>query len=199
MATVTTIGWARPSAGISAERQKRALKARGCERIFIAPDDTIDDAIRCIRPGAHDVLLVTTMGRLTNKREELRRIVREVHAKQAIIVETTGPPRRSDKRDQLADMLLDAVAEIAGDRRRHSPEAARRYGKQGGEAKRASAEAKRTKPSVAIVPWRDLSMAAEAAVATPDMSGWSVRMAYRVLGPRNRVVGVKAGRPRKVK
>lgn len=55
----------------------------------------------------------------------------------------------------------------------------------------------RTPEKQARGPWRDLSLSPDEAVAHPDMAGWSVRVAYKKLGPRNTARGVRVGRPLK--
>lgn len=204
-------GWIRASARHSEQMQRRALEEAGCAAIYVSGPDTIDDFIGSLRaprleakggkskskarPG--DVVLVTSLARIGRDRRELRRALDAIHSKGAVIVEARNPPRRSDDRDQLAAMLLDAADELAGDRRALSTDDAKKHGRKGGLAKGRRAREKRTPIEVALVPWRDLSMTGQQAIDDPRMAGWTVRMAYRLLKKRNTALGVVTGRPRK--
>ncbi|MBX9659093.1 MAG: GIY-YIG nuclease family protein [Nitrospiraceae bacterium] len=81
-------------------------------------------------------------------------------------------------------------------RKGQPPELAREYGSKGGKAKAAATAAARTSKTEALAAWRDLSLTAAEALATPAMDGWSTRAAYRELGKRNTARGVKIGRPK---
>lgn len=82
----------------------------------------------------------------------------------------------------------------------HSTEEAKAYGKLGGLAKKVSAEATRTPEGVARIAWHGNNhLTNQQVLALPDMAGWSVTLAYRVLKPRNRQTGVRVGRPRKTR
>ncbi len=185
--------------------QRRRLAEIGCEAIYSHTRDGIDRLVADLRTprkgGAPDVVAVTSLSRLAATRDALRAAVDAIHGKGAVILEI-GPkagamPRTSNEPAQLAAMIWDAVAEISQDRRTHSPEAAKRYGSKGGKAKAAAAAEGRTPKAEALAPWRDLSLTAEQAMGTGAMRGWTIRAAYRILGPRNTTRGVKAGRPRK--
>ncbi len=195
-------GWIRASARHSEQMQRRALEEAGCAAIYISGLDTIDDLIASLRPpkakrARGDVVLVTSLSRIGRDRRELRRALEAIHSRGAVIVEAREPPRRSDDRHDLAAMLLDAADELAGDRRALSPADAKRFGKRGGTAKGRNALAARTPKGEALAAWRDLSLTGEQAIDDPRMAGWTVRMAYRLLGKRNTALGVVTGRPRK--
>lgn len=195
-------GWIRASARHSEQMQRRALEEAGCAAIYAAGPDTIDDLIASLRPpktkrGRGDVVLVTSLARIGRDRRELRRALDAIHSKGAVIVEARNPPRRSDDRNDLAAMLLDAADELAGDRRALSTADAKKHGRKGGLAKGKRASEKRTPIEVALIPWRDLSMTGQQAIDDPRMDGWTVRMAYRLLKKRNTALGVVTGRPRK--
>lgn len=195
-------GWIRASARHSEQMQRRALEEAGCAAVYVDGPDTIDDLIASLRPpktkrGRGDVVLVTSLSRIGRDRRELRRGIDGIHGKSAVIVEARNPPRRSDDRDDLAAMLLDAADELAGDRRALSTADAKKHGRKGGLAKGKRAREARTPEAVAIVAWRDLSMTGVQAISDPRMDGWTVRRAYDRLGTRNTALGVKTGRPRK--
>ena len=143
-----------------------------------------------------DIVLVSSLGRLAPTRRELASVMAQIHAKGALIFECREPPRRSDRAADLREMMFDAVDELSQDRRTHSPEAARKYGAKGGQRHKANREAVRAPAAGALGPWRDLSLTAEQALGTPAMYGWTIRMAYRLLGKRNTAPGTRHGRPR---
>lgn len=195
-------GWIRASARHSEQMQRRALEEAGCAAVYVDGPDTIDDLIASLRPpktkrGRGDVVLVTSLSRIGRDRRELRRALDEIHSKGAVIVEARNPPRRSDDRDQLAAMLLDAADELAGDRRALSTADAKKHGRKGGLAKGKRAREKRTPNGEALAAWRDLSLTGEQALDDPRMAGWTKRQAYRILRKRNTALGVVTGRPRK--
>lgn len=206
-------GWIRASARHSEQMQRRALEEAGCAAVYVAGPDTIDDFIGSLRPPRldakggpsrskarpGDVVLVTSLARIGRDRRELRRALDAIHSKGAVIVEARNPPRRSDDRNDLAAMLLDAADELAGDRRALSTADAKKHGRKGGLAKGRRAREKRTPIEVATIPWRDLSMTGKRAIDDPRMDGWTTRMAYRLIGKRNTALGVVTGRPRKAK
>lgn len=144
-------------------------------------------------------MLVTSLARLAKTRQELARVMAEIHDKGATILEAVEPPRSTDDAGQRQQMIFDAVDELAGDRRTHTPEAAAKHGRLGGKAKAQATAAARTPKAEALAAWRDLSLTAAEALATPAMEGWSNRAAYRELKKRNTARGAKIGRPRKIK
>ncbi len=195
-------GWIRASARHTEQMQRRALTEAGCSAIYTDGDDTIDALIASLRAAKvkrarGDVVLVTSLARLGRSRNDLRRALEAIHNKGAVIVEARSPPRRSSDKRDLAAMLLDAADELAGDRRVLSPVQAKKFGKQGGQEFKRRREADRTPKGEALAAWRDLSLTGKQAISDPRMLGWTVRMAYRVLGKRNTALGVVTGRPRK--
>lgn len=203
IATDNIRGWIRESRRHKAGKQRALLEAAGAGVIYVAGEDSIDDLIASLRvpkpKSRGDVVLVSSLARLAKTRDELGDVMREIHARGAVIIEARDPPRRSDKRDDLAEMLLDAVAELSGDKRTPTTAEAKTRGAAGGKARGARLAAERTPVKTAIVPWRDLSHSADVALTLPDMEGWDKRTAYRVLGPRNTAPGTRAGRPKKPK
>ena len=196
-------GWVRASTRHAERTQVKRLEAWGCEVIYSADKHSLDAfvaALRKPRPGwPGDVVLVTSLARLARTRQELARVMAAIHDKGATILEAVEPPRSTDDAGQRQQMIFDAVDELAGDRRTHSPEAAAKHGRLGGTAKAAAVAASRTSVAEAKAAWRDLSITASQALATPAMDGWSTRAAYRELGKRNTARGAKIGRPRKIK
>lgn len=97
-------------------------------------------------------------------------------------------------------MLVDAFAEYSSDMKALTKKQAVEFGSKGGTAKGKNAEAARTPESVARIAWHGNNhLTNQQVLALPDMAGWSVNIAYRVLKPRNRQTGVRVGRPRKTR
>ena len=185
--------WLRASRRHPIGRQMEMAKASGAHpsAIYVASAElTLDDFVQALRSG--DVVLVSTLARLAGTWPALTAAVEAIRARKCIIAEmSTG--LRLDQPDDAWKMMAAAKDEIAVDRKTHTPDQAREYGKMGGR------KVERTPEKQARGPWRDLSLSPDEAVAHPDMRGWSVRSAYKRLGPRNTARGVRVGRPRKSK
>lgn len=183
--------WLRASRRHPIGRQMELANGSGAppSAIYVASASmSIEDFIRQLRPG--DAVLVPTLGRLATTWASLTASVEAIRAKKCNIIEMrTG--RHLNRADDAWRMMAAAKDEIAVDRKTHTPEQAREYGSMGGR------KVERTPEKQARGPWRDLSLSPDEAVAHADMAGWSVRSAYKRLGPRNTARGVRAGRPRK--
>ncbi len=196
MANAKLRAFIRASIGYTADMQRKILDKQEPGVIYVDGKGVdIDVFVRDLRPPKPgqrgDIVLVTTLARLAGSRDVLRSKIAEILAKGATIVEaSTG--RTTASIDDAIAMVFDAADELAGDRKKHSPEAAKKYGAMGGRPVTA-----RTDKAIALGPWRDLGMTAEEALGTPAMKGWSHNQAYRELGKRNTAKGVKIGRPRK--
>lgn len=203
MSTYKLRGWVRASQGHSESKQRKALAAHGCHTIYVAGVDTMAQFVKDLqtpRPGGSpDIVLVSSLARLANSRDALKDAVQAIHGKGAVILEMTDPPRRSDDTNQLVSMMFDAADELAGERRRHSPEAAKKYSSKGGKARMKKIKAARSPAAEARAAWRDLSFTTEQVMATEALAGWTIRTAYNAFGKRNTARGVKIGRPRKPK
>lgn len=180
--------------------QRQALEAAGagiiCTEAEMTIDEFVKDKVRARKPREkRDVVLVTTTARLTGKRAKLNAVIAAIHAKRAVVAETTTG-RRSDKPDQLQSMIFDAIAEQVGDAKAPLPEEAKSRGAKGGRQKGKNADKRRTPRALALKSWRNMSLTTAAALATPEMEGWTQAAAYRLLKKRNTARGTKIGRPR---
>lgn len=178
-------GYIRPSIRHSEHGQRAILMQAGVEVIYVEGQfENIREYIASLRDG--DDASVVTLARLGPNRQMLRTYIGQIHDKGCVIVEEkTG--RRLDTSEAMAIAVLDAVDELAQDRRAHAPDDARRYGKLGGRPKKE----KMSKPAAEKI-WFDTRIKS-VAEAMARMEGWSTRMAYREFGPR----GVSVGRPPK--
>lgn len=175
-------GWVRGTPRHPARRQHAELIDK-CGAVYDAVRDDVLDYIKWLREG--DIALVTTLARLANHRDEVQKLVKLIHQKKCVILEAdTG--RRSDKVEDLADMAFDAARELANDKKTHSRADAVRIGNLGGQPKK-----ERSAVSEAAVFWKNTNLSPDEALKR--MPGWSMRAAYRDIGPR----GMGAGRPRK--
>lgn len=149
--------------------------------------ENIDAAVKGLRRNGE--LWVTTLDRLASKRHLLRAILHAVHGKGAVIVEaSTG--RRSDSRDQYGDMILDAVAKMAGDLRPLTPAQAKEMARKSARARRLLATEKRMGVAEARKIWKNNgNWSGPQCIA--HMPGWTLAEAYRKLGKR----GLAKGRP----
>jgi hypothetical protein len=139
-------------------------------------------------PG--DMVAVHKFHLLAPGAAELRRRIKAVHAKQAVIVEVGG--RRSDDRDALTEMIFEAHQVYSG--RLLDPKTASRMGKKGAKSR---APLDRMPVEEARKLWRakhhrNWQEALAAVNADTSYHGYSKSSAYELLGPRD----VKPGRKR---
>lgn len=204
-ATEKLRGFVRASHRYTETAQRKRLADVECGAIYVHGKQGLDYLIRDLRKprngGKGDVVAVTSLSRLAPTRDALREAIDAIHGKGAIILEIGnkpgGKPRLSSDKDQLAEMIFDAVAELAQDRRTHSKDAAAKYGSKGGKKRAENLEAGRAPEAQALAAWRDLSYTTAEVLATPAMRGWSSRVAYARFGPRNTAPGARVGRPPK--
>lgn len=183
-------GYIRPSRRHSERAQRKVLEGAGA--IYVeGPEATLQHLISALRPK--DIVLVTTLGRLGRSRRDLQVAIDDIHSRKAIIVEATTQ-RRSNRADDLKDMIFDAVDELAEDRRVLTGKKAREYGSQGGKEAAKRAASKRMPKAEAERIWFDLRNKTTRD-AIDQMRGWTLRMAYTHFGGRLGVPGI--GRPRK--
>lgn len=203
MSTYKLRGWVRVSQGHTESKQRKLLAAQGCHTIYVDGETTMAAFIHALQKplpgGPPDIVLVSSLARLGNSRDAVKAAVLAIHDKGAVILEMTDPPRRSDNPNQLVSMMFDAADELAGERRRHSPEAQKKYSSKGGKARMKQIKAARAPMADARAAWRDLSFSTAEVLATDALAGWSVRTAYNAFGKRNTARGSKVGRPRKPK
>ena len=134
----------------------------------------IDDAISSIRTG--DTLKVPTLDHLGPSLVDALQRIETVHAKGAVVVETsTG--LRSD-RDLLA-MIKGALPKL---RKGTSQRVARRSGKKGGRPPKTD----RLPDAEALPIWTDTAILTNAA-ALRRMPGWTEATAYKRLGESGRI------------
>lgn len=189
--TKITRGWIRASKSMSARAQYKAMADAGVTAIYDADKSGLglDVCIRSLRPG--DTLGVTTADRLAGTRKAIRVALDQIRERGAVLVELkTG--RRSDRADDVASMVLDAVDEIAADGRRLTRGEAQRLGKLGGEALRKALDETRLPEREARRIWRTNGNWSNMECLN-HMPGWSQDAAYRHLGTR----GLAKGRTRK--
>lgn len=186
-----SIGYVRASARVPAGPQHDALGKHGiADRYEEGREaENIDACVKGLRRGFE--LWVTTLDRLAAKRHLLRATVAAIHAKGAVIVEaSTG--RRSDGREQWTEMLLDAVARMAGDLRPLTSEQAKAMAAKSARARRLLATEKRMGEAEARRIWTTNGNWSNGQCLS-HMTGWSLAEAYRKLGTRK----LAKGRPRK--
>ena len=173
-------GWIRASTRHSETMQRQALEAVGCTAIYVAGVDTWEDFVGDLRK--HETVCVTTFGRLSSHRTDLKLFRRAVHDRKCHIWEvTTG--RRSNNADDATEMMADAVAEQTGDARALPHKDAVRNGRKGGKTKGENAIKARTSIIEAKSVWYDASIkGVPAKLAHENMRGWSKSSAFRKLG-----------------
>lgn len=151
-------------------------------------DEDVMVAVRSIREG--DELCVTTLDRLAPKRVRLRELIEEVHSRGGVIVELeTG--RRSDDVRALPGMIAEAFEALLRDHRHQQRRAGKKNGKRGGRPVKVD----RMDERLARPIWTNRELSDWQALQL--MSGWTLRSAYRHLGPRGFPAGWRKGRKRK--
>lgn len=181
------LGYIRPSTRYAERGQRSHLELAGVTVIYVEGHnkENIDEYIDALRPG--DEACVSTLARLAPNRPMLRTYVERIHSKGCTIVEvSTG--RRLDNPHDMAIAMLDAVDELAQDKRTHSPKEAAEYGAMGGRPRKADRLAEDKAKAI----WESVKYK-RVQDALSHMPGWSQKAAYRAFGAR----GVHAGRPKK--
>lgn len=144
-------------------------------------DEGVTDFVRSLRPG--DEACVVTLDRLAKRRLELQAYMREIETREAVLVEVkTG--RRAETVAAVRDMIFEAINVLSRDGIAQKPSVARLNGFMGGRPK-----SERLTDETAKEIWTDPKINVHEALAR--MEGWTMRSAYRALGPRN----VGKGRP----
>jgi DNA invertase Pin-like site-specific DNA recombinase len=182
-------GYVRPSGRVGRAKQIAEMGRHLIEVIYVeGEDETAEDAIRSLREG--DELCVTTLDRLAAKRSEIMPRIEGVHSRGAAVVELlTG--RRSDDPKALPHMIVEAFEMLLRDHRHQQRKAGKKHGALGGRP-----TDKRMPEAEARVIWRSAELP-DPNDAIAKMWGWSIRDAYRKLGPRGLRAGWIKGRPRK--
>jgi DNA invertase Pin-like site-specific DNA recombinase len=165
-------GWVRVSPRMKAKRQDEAMEAAGVTTVYRdSEDETVTDFVRSLRAG--DEAVAYSMDRLARRRSELQEVIAGIHERGAVFVElSTG--RRSDNRDDLANMIFDAANALSRDGTAQQVRTARRNGALGGRPKKED----RMPLDQARREWFDVRNAT-IWDAIAKMPGWSVRSAYR--------------------
>ncbi|MEW5705098.1 MAG: recombinase family protein [Pseudomonadota bacterium] len=169
------------------EKMQQAALSDICGAIYRADDPSgLDDLLRSLRSG--DAVMVTTLGRLASRFDDLGTILGEIHKRKAVLIET-GTGRRSDVASDVVSMMVDARSELLGEARafntRTAKKAARNRWAKHGPERMPEEDARRI--------WHDRRIATMTE-ALSQMSGWSMTTAYRRLGKRH----APAGRPRTI-
>jgi hypothetical protein len=177
-----------------------ALLAFGVEkrRVLIEPRQSSEKFDSMVADGLRnrhdDVVAVRRFHLLAPGPTELKRRVKMIHAKAAVIVETESQ-RRSDNTDDLVDMMCEAHAAYNG--RLLDSKTASEMGKNGAKARKPN-DLERMPVAEARPIWRakhhrNWQEALAAVNADTSYRGYSKNLAYDLLGPRD----VKPGRRRK--
>lgn len=168
--------------------QRKALIEAGVTEQAIYTDgrgaETLDACINSLRPG--DELVVSSLGRLTNTRKALAALIDRLHVQKKVVIVEALTGRRTDDTAVLHRMILDAVDEIATDRRTLTHAEAVQYGKLGGAAVRKMNVSDEEGQKI----WDDVSILTTEAL---ERIGCTSSTAYRRFGKR----GLGAGRPPK--
>lgn len=155
--------------------------------IYGVKERTIEALIKSLRKG--DEVMVSTLGRLATRRDQLGPIVEAIHKKGAVVVEM-ATDRRSNGREAM-QMALDAAAELALDARGISLRDARKFSAIGGQITKARVEremaAKRLPKTEARNIWKNPLLSNSEALA--QMPGWTQASAYRFLKKRGLAIG----------
>ena len=155
--------------------------------IYNAKDSSVDALIKSLRAG--DQVMVSTLGRLATRRDQLGPIIEAIHKKGATVVEM-ATDRRSDG-PQAVQMALDAAAELALDARGISLRDAKKFSAMGGLATKIKVaremEAKRLGKTEARNIWKNPLLTNSEALE--QMTGWTQASAYRRLGTRKLAIG----------
>lgn len=168
------------------EKMQQAALADVCGAIYRADDqDGMSDLLRSLRSG--DAVMVTTLGRLASRFDDLGAILGEIHKRKAVLIETTTG-RRSDVASDMVSMMVDARSELLGEARAFTT----RTGKRAAQKRWANGGPERMPEEAARRIWHDRRIATMTE-ALSQMRGWSMTTAYRRLGKRH----APAGRPRK--
>lgn len=177
-------GYVRASPRVREKPQIDMLTEYGVSRnsIYVQSDEEdVTDFLRSLREG--DEACVVTLDRLAKRRSDLQVYMQEIEKRQAILVEAkTG--RRAETVADVRDMIFDAVNMLARDGVAQRPDVGRLNGILGGRPKN-----ERMADEQAREIWTDGRYTVDDALM--KMTGWTMRSAYRVLGPRK----VGGGRP----
>jgi Meiotically up-regulated gene 113 len=177
----TQAGFVRAYRGNPADAQEEALIAYGVPKLYRAKQGEVpEDALPALRRRGEMLAVAGGLRVLAESRDDVVQIVDEFHSNGYVILDILTE-RRSD-RDGVA-MLNDAWKAINRDVRAPDPSKSAEHGRAGGLAKGVNGRSRRMSQREALAIWRNpLYLTAGAAVAL--MPGWTQRMAYRILGPR---------------
>lgn len=178
-------GFVRPYRGRSVEEQEAALLAAGAPVIFYtSKGETVDDALRRLRRKGE--LLATAGGLrvLGTKRDEIAAAEQKVREKGGAVIDVdTG--ERSDV-DGIP-MFHRAIAETNGERRIPNVAKHREGSRKGAQVRARLARNGRLPRVHARRHWRNPLLTVPQALEL--MTGWTLKTAYRHLGPRDTPAG----------
>lgn len=114
----------------AASTQLQAMEEAGVTAVYIEGKvGDVATAIKSLRPG--DGLALSRLSDLANDRRTLRKLLDQVHALGAHVVEL-ATKRRSDKAKDLSAMIFEATDVLAQVKKGHDPIKAREFGLRGG-------------------------------------------------------------------
>lgn len=193
MGTKTIRGYVRPSTRNPAAPQERALIAAGAGYVYVEGRgmETWPKFVLSMRGG--DTALVVSLALAAADRDQIRHMIADLAERGIPLREVNSGRTLQPGAAETAEMVLDAVEEMANGRRRMTRKEAT------AKALVRWGTAERTSKATALRIWRDTKNypTAEEALAHPDMAGWTRSRAQDVL--KRRWPDYPGGRPRKLR
>jgi hypothetical protein len=173
-------GWTIPHRYLSEKTQRSMLTATDVEERVLYKGDEWSEFVRNLRPG--DEAVVADL-RVFGSRKALGRATDEIEARGATLVVA----RRGIRIDPpTLREAHETERKWAGERSMGGSRRARELGARANAAKRAKALATRLPAADAEAIWRDMNNYPTRADAIKAMPGWSIMIAWRAFGPRER-------------
>lgn len=198
-----------PIYGINLDDQDRILRGRKydpamyaevyTDKVSTFPKDRVALLGSLRSRGTGDVVMVSDLAVLAINKKDLRVVRATLKAKNAVIWEARYN-RWSNKAENMADMIQDALDVWSHKGRRWSNKAAQAEdASKGGIALAKSRADRRVPKRMALTIWRDERLDADEAIerinTTPGYElDWTRTSAYRQLGPRKLPTGPISGR-----
>lgn len=189
-------GWIRVSTRHDEKIQRDALAKVGCEAIHVCGEYSFLEFVEGLRKG--EIVTVTTLGRITNSLDELKKFLKAVHAKKCHVWEV-DTDRHSTDAAQVADMVLEAVSEQRGDRRAPTQKQARELQKSSVESRRKNEARRRTSEAEAQAVWYNPHLTLPQKLKSAGFRGWSPATAYRKFGSTRSPLGRRPSKSKRRK